>query len=65
MGRKTCSAETGNASGLDYYTIALPHQKELSRVTKALTDAGFEIEEKEEGVFVKDPVSGADIAFTL
>ncbi|PAF00051.1 glyoxalase, partial [Bacillus velezensis] len=55
----------GHASGLDYYTIALPHQKELSRVTKALTDAGFEIEEKEEGVFVKDPVSGADIAFTL
>ncbi|MCP1458195.1 VOC family protein [Bacillus velezensis] len=62
---KHAPPKPGNASGLDYYTIALPHQKELSRVTKALTDAGFEIEEKEEGVFVKDPVSGADIAFTL
>lgn len=46
---KHAPPKPGNASGLDYYTIALPHQKELSRVTKALTDAGFEIEEKEEG----------------
>ncbi len=65
MGRKTCAAETGKCkrAGLLHHRAAA--SKELSRVTKALTDAGFEIEEREEGVFVKDPVSGADIAFTL
>lgn len=62
---KHAPPKPGNASGLDYYTIVLPHHEELSRVTKALTDAGFEIEEKNDGIFVKDPVSGADIAFTL
>ncbi|MCC9022490.1 VOC family protein [Bacillus nakamurai] len=62
---KNAPPKPANASGLDYYTIVLPHPEELSRVTKALTDAGYPIEEKQEGIFVKDPVSGAHIAFTL
>ncbi|WP_286058855.1 VOC family protein [Bacillus mojavensis] len=54
-----------NASGLDYYTVVLPHQEELKRVADRVKNAGYSIEETENHFHVKDPVSGAFIKFVI
>lgn len=54
-----------NASGLDYYTVVLPHQEELKRVADRVKNAGYSIEETEDHFHVKDPVSGALIKFVI
>ncbi|MEC1800489.1 VOC family protein [Bacillus mojavensis] len=54
-----------NASGLDYYTVVLPHQEELKRVADRIKNAGYSIEETENHFHVKDPVSGALIKFVI
>ncbi len=54
-----------NASGLDYYTVVLPHREELDRVADRVKHAGYSIEETENSFRVKDPVSGAHILFVI
>ncbi|MDG0767895.1 VOC family protein [Bacillus halotolerans] len=54
-----------NASGLDYYTVVLPHQEELKRVSDRVKNAGYSLEETENHFLVKDPVSGAHIKFVI
>jgi catechol 2,3-dioxygenase len=60
------SWESANASpppadsvGLDYYTIDLPSEKELERVTNRLLQAGVKLVETEAGVLARDPSQNA------
>ncbi len=45
--------------GLDYYTIDLPNDQELERVTNRLMQAGAKLQETEQGVLVRDPSQNA------
>ena len=56
------SWETANAAppppdsvGLQYFTINIPNQDEMDRVTNRLLQAGAKLQETEEGVYVHDP----------
>ncbi len=62
---KNAPPKPTNASGLAYYTIVLPNKEELEKVADRLQNAGYSVEEKHEGLFVKDPASGAGIVFVI
>ncbi|MGY3838948.1 VOC family protein [Bacillus atrophaeus] len=62
---KNAPPKPTNASGLTYYTIVLPNKEELEKVADRLQNAGYSVEEKHEGLFVKDPASGAGIVFVI
>ncbi|MCC2529195.1 VOC family protein [Bacillus halotolerans] len=62
---KHAPPKPANASGLDYYTVVLPHQEELKRVADRVKNAGYSLEETENHFLVKDPVSGAHIKFVI
>ncbi|WIG47807.1 VOC family protein [Bacillus halotolerans] len=62
---KHAPPKPANASGLDYYTVVLPHQEELKRVADRVKNAGYSLEETKNHFLVKDPVSGAHIKFVI
>ncbi|MCC2117249.1 VOC family protein [Bacillus halotolerans] len=62
---KHAPPKPANASGLDYYTVILPHHEELKRVSDRVKNAGYSLEETENHFLVKDPVSGAHIKFVI
>ncbi|KAA6444046.1 VOC family protein [Bacillus atrophaeus] len=62
---KNAPPKPTNASGLTYYTIVLPNKEELEKVADRLQNAGYSVEEKNEGLYVKDPASGAGIVFVI
>jgi catechol 2,3-dioxygenase len=45
--------------GLDHYTIDLPNEQELERVTNRLVQAGANLQDTEQGVLVRDPSQNA------
>jgi catechol 2,3-dioxygenase len=49
------SAVPANGTGLDYFTIDLPDEVELSKIMNRLAEAGIPIEEKSGALFVADP----------
>ncbi|MGM0749816.1 VOC family protein [Bacillus atrophaeus] len=62
---KNAPPKPTNASGLTYYAIVLPNKEELEKVADRLQNTGYSVEEKHEGLFVKDPASGAGIVFVI
>ncbi|TMV50066.1 VOC family protein [Paenibacillus mesophilus] len=48
-------AVPANGTGLDYFTIDLPDDAELGKITNRLAEAGVPIEEKSGASFVSDP----------
>ncbi|QNK58989.1 VOC family protein [Paenibacillus sp. PAMC21692] len=46
---------SGNGTGIDYFTIILPDEEELKKLTSSITEAGYSCEERQDAVYLRDP----------
>ncbi|MBH5319922.1 VOC family protein [Paenibacillus sp. GSMTC-2017] len=44
-----------NGTGITYFTIVVPNMEELEKTVQGVTQAGYEVEQRTDGWFVKDP----------
>ena len=64
IGVNTWSGQTlppPDAVGLRWYVICLPNTNELNKVADSVRKAGLDLEEREEGLFLQDPVQNGII----
>lgn len=53
-----------NSVGLQYFTVRVPNPEELTRVSNRVRQAGFDLEETDAGLLVRDPSQNAVVLTT-